>query len=413
MARKQQTKRREHFGQIDKQRSGRYRARYLEPTDKTRFISAPATFATIGEARDWLVTQQGQIAQGNWRHPAQVAAERKRRDITLAAYGGRWVAERTNAQGDLLKPRTRGEYERLLRAPGEKHTQTKKGLKVTKVPGGPLAPLLERRLEDITEADVRSWRADLIARSKKTTASRAYGLLHSIMATAVEDKLIDANPCTVKGGSKTSTGIAVLPPTDAELDRIIDQILPKYRALVVVAAVGGLRYGEAVALRASDVTVERDTDGNVVAARIRVERAVSWVKETDKSPQVAVLGEPKSVAGVRSVAIFGDDAALLAQHSRDRIGEALLWPNATGGYLHPTTFHRHWRKAREEVGRPDLKFHSLRHYAGTRYSQAGATVKETMARLGHSSTQAAMRYQHAGDRDDELAARLARRKTAN
>ena len=38
MPRKQQSKRREHFGQIDKQRSGRYRARYLDPTDKTRFI---------------------------------------------------------------------------------------------------------------------------------------------------------------------------------------------------------------------------------------------------------------------------------------------------------------------------------------------------------------------------------------
>lgn len=144
-------------------------------------------------------------------------------------------------------------------------------------------------------------------------------------------------------------------------------------------------------------------------------RARSLVGQGDRQvPAGGGAGRAQVGGRVRSVAIFGDDAALLAQHSRDRIGEALLWPNATGGYLHPTTFHRHWKKVREAVGRPDLKFHSLRHYAGTRYSQAGATVKETMARLGHSSTQAAMRYHHAdGRRDDELAARLARRKTAN
>ena len=60
MPRKQQSKRREHFGQIDKQRSGRYRARYLDPTDKTRFISAPATCETIGAARDWLTQRKAE-----------------------------------------------------------------------------------------------------------------------------------------------------------------------------------------------------------------------------------------------------------------------------------------------------------------------------------------------------------------
>lgn len=58
-----------------------------------------------------------------------------------------------------------------------------------------------------------------------------------------------------------------------------------------------------------------------------------------------------------------------------------------------------------------MPFHALRHYAGTRYAQAGATPKETMARLGHSSMGAAIRYQHSGNRDDELAARMSRRST--
>lgn len=92
-------------------------------------------------------------------------------------------------------------------------------------------------------------------------------------------------------------------------------------------------------------------------------------------------------------------------------GEDLLWTAADGSHLAQSTFHRHWDKARRTAGRPDLPFHGLRHYAGTSYAQTGATVRETMARLGHSSTAAAMRYQHSGSRDDELAARMTRRRT--
>ena len=55
-----------------------------------------------------------------------------------------------------------------------------------------------------------------------------------------------------------------------------------------------------------------------------------------------------------------------------------------------------------------LRFHDLRHTAGTLSARTGATTKEIMARLGHSSARAAMIYQHATeDRDRLIAERLA------
>ena len=52
----------------------------------------------------------------------------------------------------------------------------------------------------------------------------------------------------------------------------------------------------------------------------------------------------------------------------------------------------------------DCTFHDLRHVAGTLNAAASATIKETMARLGHSSPEAALRYQHAlAQRDAEIA----------
>ena len=59
------------------------------------------------------------------------------------------------------------------------------------------------------------------------------------------------------------------------------------------------------------------------------------------------------------------------------------------------------------MGLDGLRFHDLRHAAGTLAARTGATTKEIMARLGHASPRAAMVYQHATeDRDRLIAERL-------
>lgn len=51
-----------------------------------------------------------------------------------------------------------------------------------------------------------------------------------------------------------------------------------------------------------------------------------------------------------------------------------------------------------------MHFHDLRHTGGTLAAATGASLKELMARLGHSSTRAALIYQHATrDRDQDQA----------
>jgi integrase len=78
-----------------------------------------------------------------------------------------------------------------------------------------------------------------------------------------------------------------------------------------------------------------------------------------------------------------------------------------GGRLRRSNFRRHWNKARTSVGLPDLHFHDLRHTRGTLLAASGATLKELMARLGHSSVRAAMIHQHATrDRDQAIAKAL-------
>ena len=78
--------------------------------------------------------------------------------------------------------------------------------------------------------------------------------------------------------------------------------------------------------------------------------------------------------------------------------------------MHPRTFGKRFDAAREAAGRPDLTFHALRHTGAVLAAQSGATLADLVARLGHSTPNAAMRYQHAAsDRDRTIADALSER----
>jgi len=77
------------------------------------------------------------------------------------------------------------------------------------------------------------------------TAAKAYRLLKSILATAVDDGLIRRNPCRIKGASvEKSPERPVL--TIGQVYALADAIGPRYRALILLACFCGLRWGELV-----------------------------------------------------------------------------------------------------------------------------------------------------------------------
>lgn len=159
-----------------------------------------------------------------------------------------------------------------------------------------------------------------------------------------------------------------------------------------------MRYGEIAELRRKDVDLKN--------GRIGVLRGVTW---PDGEPTV---GTPKTNAGWRTVHVPPQLVPILTTHLHDHVGrgaDALLFPAAQGGHLHPRTFGKRFAEAREAAERPDLHFHDLRHTGAVLAAQTGARLAELMARLGHSTPGAAMRYQHAAaDRDKLIAEALSR-----
>ncbi|WP_234437904.1 tyrosine-type recombinase/integrase [Streptomyces sp. WM6368] len=63
-----------------------------------------------------------------------------------------------------------------------------------------------------------------------------------------------------------------------------------------------------------------------------------------------------------------------------------------------------WHKACREAGIKGLHFHDLRHTGNTLAASTGASTRELMTRMGHSTARAALIYQHASADRDRLIA---------
>jgi integrase len=356
------------FGQIQKLPSKRYRARYTGPD--VALHNAPHTFEARLDAEAWLTDERRLIVAGTWTPPAGRGSPLLRA-TQLGDYAESWLTRRD------LKPTTRHLYRQLL----DKHILPSLG----NVP-----------LTAITPRLVADWHHALTPKHK-TRRAHSYALLRTILGSAVIEREIPFNPCQVRAGGVTKRSIKIEPATIAQLEAIAAAMPKRYQPLVMLASWCGLRFGETAELRRKDL----DLRAGVVHIRRGVTRAGAEV----------VVGSPKSEAGVRDVAIPPHLLPMLREHLESmpmRGRDALVFPAADGvSHLAPTTLYRVYYRAREYAGRPDLRWHDLRHTGAVLAAQTGATLAELMARLGHSTPSAALRYQHAAKgRDQEIAAAL-------
>ncbi len=243
---------------------------------------------------------------------------------------------------------------------------------------------------------VREWHAALKGATGPAMRAKAYSLLRTICNTAIADEVIAANPCRVRGAGSAKRARRIEGATLAELEVITAAMPPRLRLMVLLAAWCQLRFGELAGLRRADI----DLRNSLVNVRRGVVRGDTGT----------VIKDPKSEAGKRAVAIPPHLMPAVHDHLIAHCGrgrDALLFPAARGGPMAPSVMQAAYYPARAKAGRPDLRFHDLRHTGATLAAVSGATLAELMARLGHSTVDAAMRYQHAAaDRDKVIAGAL-------
>lgn len=398
------TPERRRFGQISKLPSGRYRARYADPDGRVTIKgepvrhNAPHTFETKGDAEAWLTDERRLITAGAWTSPAERQADRRAKLPTLGEYAPRWLATR-KVKGRPLADRTRDHYQDLL----DRFI---------------LPAFGDVALKAITPEAVAHW-YDTAAVGTPTYQAHAYSLLRAILRTAADPTknngrpLIPFNPCGISGGGSSSAKRRTRPATAEEVVIIVNA-MPEHQRLMVLLADGcALRFGELAELRRSDV----DTKNAV----IRVRRGVV------RSKSAGVIAKaPKSEAGIRDIPIPPDILGAVRDHKLQHAApgaQGLMFPGRGGGHLSPSAFYGKaavivrdeirrkgwgWYEARRQAGREDLRFHDLRHGALTEAARHGATLAELMEMGGHSTSQAAMRYQQAAS---ERLVELARKRS--
>jgi len=398
------------FGSIRRLPSGRLQIRYPGPDGRMR--TGQETYERSSDADRALVLIEAQLTKGEWTDP-------DRGKVKLADYAATWIAQRPN-----LRPRTVDLYRWLLK----KHIAPHLG-------GVPVGKL--------STAMIREWRAALLGDGVSVSmAAKAYRLLRAVLMTAVEeDKILTRNPCRIRGagdedaaerpvltvaevfalservGCRPVGNIRALPgggyrlrfrrhgemrtspevyrtradaqhalwamADDGRADSVHDR---RYLALVLLATLASLRWGEVTALRRSDL--------DLTAGTVRVRAAF-----IERSTGEILLGPPKSRAGRRIVGIPQAIIPVLREHLSVFVKAepgALIFPGVMGGPLRRGNFNRMsaWPYAVKSIGAEGLHFHDLRHTGNTFAASSGAGLRDLMARMGHDSERAAMIYQH-------------------
>jgi integrase len=377
--------RRRGFGEVERRvsRSGEvtYRARYAVP-DGSRYSR---TLATKMDAEAWLAAERALIDRDTWSPPRarQEAEERRQRQAVFNTVGGfaeRYLSERS------LRPNTVSAYRQLLDS-------------------RILPTFRDTPLVDVTLADVKLWRASLDPKTEATNAA-AYRLLRSLLQAAEEEELIDRAPPKIRGASTARVKRVAKPATFDELAIIIDKVPQRLKLFMVLAAFVGLREGEALELRRSDV------DGRT--GRIDVSRKVDKNAKREAPGACPDCGRPisapKTASGIRTVHVPPPFLQMLQKHLLEHTAPGttgLLFPGDRTDHMSVRYLMDRYRPAREAADRPDLTIHHLRHTALTLAGQHGATAAELQARAGHASQAAMAIYQHATrDRDKSLAEKI-------
>jgi integrase len=195
-----------------------------------------------------------------------------------------------------------------------------------------------------------------------------------------------------------------------QLDRLVEAIDPRYRALVLVAALTGLRWGELVALRWDDPRFDQPLDDGAVRGpgRLRIARAISDPRRTGRGFEKG----PKTEAGKRVIALDQETVQAFLAHRElvgggpyDRIFTSPGGSRGPAGTVARNNFHRVWKRAlvKAELAHlwPEyggLHFHDLRHTHATWLIAQRVPMIAVAGRLGHANAVVTMMvYAHVDE----------------
>lgn len=329
------------------------------------------SFKVYADARRWKAVLEGDLVNGSYIDP-------KNGQTTLATFAPEALAALTVE----VRPSTAARIESVYRV----HIEPEFG----HVP-----------LSAITGAGVAAWVVKMSAQRSPASVRKAAHVLSRLLDHAVSSGLLKANPATsVRLPAEVHHEQRFL--TQPQVWSLASSIAPRFRAMVLVAVFGGLRFGELGALQRQNV--------NEVQNTLRVSRTLVEVGGH------STFGPPKTRTSVRTVTLPRSIMAEVVRHMdlyTDPDPEALVFTGMKGQPVLRTWFYRHYyQPATVAAEVPGLRFHDLRHTFVALWVSLGRNPKEVSRAAGHSSVAFTLdRYGHLYETDhaglaDELDAML-------
>lgn len=226
-------------------------------------------------------------------------------------------------------------------------------------------------LADIDVVGVEAWIAGMVTNGAgATTVLRAHGVLSGILAAAVKAKRLAVNPA--KGVENLPRKMArrhVYLSAD-DVYRLADES-GDHRALVLLLAYCGIRWGEAIALRVFDVDfLRRRLSVSENAVQLGVHHAVG----------------PTKGRKARSVPVPAFVLDELSVECRGKAPGELVFAALGGGYLpRPKSATGWFQAAVKRAGIQAITPHDLRHSCASLAVSAGVNVLALQRMLGHTS----------------------------
>lgn len=220
-----------------------------------------------------------------------------------------------------------------------------------------------------------------------STVRLVYTVLRRALDHAVRDGLVRRNAAAaVPRPTVAHREAAVLTPDQAQT--LLETVrTERLFALYAVAMAAGLRRGEALALRWTDVDFDAGT--------LRVTRTLSRVSAG------LVFTAPKTARGRRTIplpaALFAELRAHRVRQASERLAAGSVWqehglvfPSATGTPMDPRNAHRAFTTAAARAGLPGVSLHVLRHTCASLLLAQGVHPRVVMETLGHSGISVTM-----------------------
>jgi integrase len=253
-----------------------------------------------------------------------------------------------------------------------------------------LEDLDEAALERIDKRLRQSVTGTLLAR---TTQSRRVGVVKRCLDVAVRRRVLSSNdwPKPPDKGEQSRKSSRAKRPQDDEVPSVgeLREILAAipshqasstmYQVLSAVCAYGGLRPGEAVALRTKDLKLPKKGWGSITVNRSWNGTGRAWGNEEED------IAEPKTIRSLREVPI----PPILVEHLSEWIKQQDIKNGplfATRGGQRPSqsNWNRSLKRACASSGHQTLSPYDLRRTCASHLVDANVMIAEAAARLGHS-----------------------------